>query len=329
MVIMVMVMMMIMVMLIIMVMIVMMTTKMSMMISTYLRSSSSFAKKILTAQKEGKVEELKVRSKRRTAVSETVWVRRMAEWLELPEHVRTQPGVAKVSVAYGVRREIFWLLKPKKQLAEELRAKYRAEGEERLPCVSTLLTLIPSNYRRPREQDRLRNVCVKHSNLTHMVRKLRPLLPDLPTSSAELSGLAMCAPSPANMFTLASPLTWRRECALRSCSSCPTAVPPGPWVAPCPAWVPTTLTAEQLAMPLSIPQWGQAMDLRKGKEVHCLHSEHFTVASALDELEKQLKVIPTHLFKMATQFEGFARAKASLKLHELNTEEDYQVRTRD
>ena len=85
------------------------------------------------------------------------------------------------------------------------------------------------------------------------------------------------------------------------------------------------LAPEVLAQPLVVPQWGMAMDHRKEKEVHCLHSKVFTVASAFEEFVKQLDKMPTHVFKMARQWEALARSKAAVKPFGLIVEKDYQV----
>ena len=167
---------------------------------------------MLVALKEGTIEELKRRKKRKTAVTETEWPERVREWLNLPNNTRMHPGKATVSVAHGVRKPKIWLQKTRRVLMEELREQYLDEDP---PSVSTLLTLIGKNYLRPGEGDRENNVCVKHSNMTHKVKKLRPLDPSLPTSSRELSGLVMCPPSETNVFSLQDPLTWKEACALR------------------------------------------------------------------------------------------------------------------
>ena len=80
-----------------------------------------------------------------------------------------------------------------------------------------------------------------------------------------------------------------------------------------------------LAQPLVVPQWGMAMDERKQKEVHCLHPKVFTVASAFQDFERQLNDLPTHIFKMARQWEALARSKAALLPFGLILEKDYQV----
>jgi hypothetical protein len=92
----------------------------------------------------------------------------------------------------------------------------------------------------------------------------------------------------------------------------------------CPVWEPSTLAPEVLARQLVVPQWGNALDLRRGTPRHCLHGKVLTVAEAIKELDTQLKNIPTHVYKMYWQWESLERAKADLKLFHLLTEEDYQ-----
>ena len=179
------------------------------------RSTRRYAPRVLAAMKDDRVEELKRKKKKWNAVTETAWPERVKAALLLPTNTRASPGKDSVSIAYGVRREKMILQKPKKQLMEELRALYRDEDP---PSVSTLLTLIPANFVRPTARDRQANACVKHSNLTHLSKALRPVLPSLPSASRELAGLVMCPPSETNVFSLLDPLTWRRECALR-CST--------------------------------------------------------------------------------------------------------------
>ena len=175
-------------------------------------ASYQFAKSVLVAMEKGDLEDIKKRKKKRTAVTETEWPTRIMEALMLQENTRMHPGKATCSVAYGVRKEKIWLRKTKRQFVEELRKKYEDEDP---PSVATLLTLIPKNFRRPGEKDRENNVCVKHSNMGHLTRKLRPALPSIPSSSRELSALVMCPPSDSNPYSVLDPLTWNKECALR------------------------------------------------------------------------------------------------------------------
>ena len=49
------------------------------------------------------------------------------------------------------------------------------------------------------------------------------------------------------------------------------------------------------------------------------------MASALVELTKQMKKMPTHVFTMKWQWEALEKAKASLKPGQLISEEDFQV----
>ena len=93
----------------------------------------------------------------------------------------------------------------------------------------------------------------------------------------------------------------------------------------CPAWEPPALSEELLATTLAIPQWGNVMDAKKGKEVYALNTKMFTVKEALELLQKQMEAMPAHLYKMATMYEALERAKANLKPGEILTLEDYQV----
>ena len=202
----------------------MMIMVITLMVTLCVRCSYTWAKKVLKAMEAGKVKELARKRKRRTAITETEWPARVMEALLSPHNVRMTPGRTSVSVAHGVRKPLGLLLKTRRQIVEEVREKVRkermeereeGEEEEKLPSIATLLTLIPKNFRQPKERDRVNNVCTKHSNMTHLVSKLRPVLPSLPLSSRELSGLVMCPPSTEKPFTLDQPLTWRKECALR------------------------------------------------------------------------------------------------------------------
>ena len=90
-------------------------------------------------------------------------------------------------------------------------------------------------------------------------------------------------------------------------------------------WQPPAMSEDLLATSLAIPQWGNVMDVRKGKEVYALHTKMFSVKEALELLRKQMEAMPAHLYKMATMYEALERAKANLKPGELLTLEDYQV----
>ena len=85
------------------------------------------------------------------------------------------------------------------------------------------------------------------------------------------------------------------------------------------------MSEELLATSLAIPQWGNVMDVKKGKEVYALHTKMFTVKEALELLQKQMEAMPAHLYKMATMYEALERAKANLKPGKILTLEDYQV----
>ena len=172
---------------------------------------------MLVAIKEGKVEELKV-VKRRSSLSESEWPQRIAAALMLSENVRFNPGASSVSLSYGRRAPKIFMEKSKLVFVKELQEYYKElDPAEHCFCRTSLLSLIPGNYRQTKEADRENNICPKHSNLSHLLKKVRPVVPSLPSSSTEIAGLAMCSPSAAQPFTLHKPLTWRKECALRYC----------------------------------------------------------------------------------------------------------------
>ena len=172
---------------------------------------------MLVAIKNGKVEELKV-VKRRSSLLESDWPKRIAAALMLSENVRFNPGAGSVSLSYGNRAPKVFMEKSKLVFVKELQEYYKElNKDEHCFCRTSLLSLIPGNYRQTKEADRENNVCPKHSNLSHLLKKVRPVVPSLPSSSTEIAGMAMCAPSAAQPFTLHKPLTWRKECAIRYC----------------------------------------------------------------------------------------------------------------
>ena len=140
----------------------------------HLRCSKNYAKRILTAVKDGTVEDVKKRKKQKTAITETEWPKRILDALLLQVHTRMQPGGATVSIAYGVKRPKIWMKKAKYQFLREVREQY---PDETWPSLSTLRQLIPANYLRPKEGDRENNVCVRHSNLEKQSKGLRPFIP--------------------------------------------------------------------------------------------------------------------------------------------------------
>jgi hypothetical protein len=162
---------------------------------------------------EGKVDDVKKRKKNKHAISESEWPERIREALLLQVNTRMNPGNASVSLAYGVRAPKIFMRKSKMELLKELRAAY---SHEVVPSVVALLTHIPKNYMHAKEADRENNVCVKHSNLEHIVLGLRPYVPSLPATSREIASLVMCPASDSNVIDLMAPLTWNRKCALRS-----------------------------------------------------------------------------------------------------------------
>ena len=176
---------------------------------------------MLEAKSEGKEKELERRKRKKTVVTETEWPRRVQEALRDPNNVRMTPGKTSVSVAWKTRMPLILLTKTKREILDEVVMRYReevgelGEVEDKIPSISTLLRLIPKNYRQPKESDRLNNVCVKHSNMSYLVQKVRAVVPTLPLSSRELAGLSMCPPTTARPYTLLDPLTWPEECSLR------------------------------------------------------------------------------------------------------------------
>ena len=68
-----------------------------------------------------------------------------------------------------------------------------------------------------------------------------------------------------------------------------------------------------------------APDLRREKDIHCLHPVTYTVSEAFKELGRQADMMITHLVKMTHQWEALARAKAALKPYHVIMEIDYQV----
>ena len=155
------------------------------------RCDYEYAKKVLSAMKDGRLEDIKKRAKKRTAISEGVWPDRVREALQLQRNTRMVPGNRTVSMAYGVRRPLIHMRRSKIAMLKELREQYEHEGP---PSVSTLLTLIPANYKHPGEKDRECNCCVQHCNLWHCGKALRPLVPSLPVSSRQ-------SEIPHNLFT--------------------------------------------------------------------------------------------------------------------------------
>ena len=103
----------------------------------------------------------------------------------------------------------------------------------------------------------------------------------------------------------------------RSCDRCPTFALALPSLA--------TLSPATLQQAVVVPQWGMAPDLRREKDIHCLHPVTFTVSEAFKELGKQADKMVTHLFKMTHQWEALAKAKAALKPYHVIIEIDYQV----
>ena len=95
----------------------------------------------------------------------------------------------------------------------------------------------------------------------------------------------------------------------------------------CPKYSRPVLSPLVLAQTIVVPQWGTVRDPLKNKDIHCLHPKVLTVSEAFDLLEKLLKIMPTHNFKMYWQWHALAKTKAGLRVFDTATEKDYQVST--
>ena len=79
----------------------------------------------------------------------------------------------------------------------------------------------------------------------------------------------------------------------------------------CPAWEPLNISEELLATTLAIPQWGNVMDVKMGKEIDALNTNVFSVQEALKLLKKQMEAMPTHLYKMAVMYKALESSVCS------------------
>lgn len=267
--------------------------------------SFRFAKKVLEGIDCGKETGILGRDVRCDSIKATDWPDKIySHVLENPQNTRAVPGQDKVSVRYGVRREKYLLLKSRDQIAKDFKELY----PECPFSISTIKREFPQNAVTPTSRDLERNSCPVHANARRMVRALHNAgaAKDISKSCRIMSSLVMCE---AETVDFSDPLTWREDCAMRTCKNCPNIATEDP------------LLGEKTIM---FSQWGLEWSDEKGKKVYGLNPRSKTVNATLLNLSESLPALCKHIYVAHHQWQAHKSARENLQEGSVITVEDYQ-----
>ena len=188
-----------------------------------IKCDREFAKKVILAIKDNKVDKLFTRETRKDAIKATDWPETLKEFVYKPENSRAVPGMDTVSIRYGVRMPKYIALRAREEILRDFCAEYPD-----CPFSTNILNREwPQNVKTLTIRDFDRNCCPVHSNCRRMSNELRKkgLLKDIPNSCRAMSGLVLCH---GESFSVLDQLTWNEDCALRKCKNCPSYTTPVP-----------------------------------------------------------------------------------------------------
>ena len=285
--------------------------------------SPEFAAKVLRFIDDGKEEDLYQHHDRVDAIKSTEWPNLIKEYVFLPENTRSVPGQQQVSVRYGVHLPKFILLRSRKCIASDFKAKY-PECPFKIP---TIIREFPQNAVTPTSRDIERNTCPIHANVRRLVNRINRVFRKkgfnnlmLPSSCRELASSAMCQ-SPMVSFT--EPTSWNIDCVMNKCSLCP-----GLEIA-----VPEDF--ENLSISYSL--WETKMvevtkvDVQNSpktvkKSVFSLYTYTETVLEALRKLRLMVEEgLKWHIYTSHRQWTAHEVQRSNLDTESVITIEDYQM----
>ena len=272
-----------------------------------IKSSRVFAKKVLTASKDGNEKSLFETRTRKDALHGSQWVAKMRSFFFSPDISRVTPGKDKVSIRRGVYAPKYLL---KMSRMEAVKA-FKSENWECPFSVSTLLCEAPQNCVLPKAQDFQRNVCPVHSNVCYLMETMRKegILPISCSSCQLLCCEAMCSKEGLNQLETG---TWDRSCALGNCKDCPILT----------IKVPESLQQKNV----TVPQWEvRPSPTKKGKKVNSLWPVELTVQEAAKKLSSKMSGLKAHIYRAANQWKCCKADLENLKPGCLLTIEDYQM----
>ena len=163
-----------------------------------------------------------------------------------------------------------------------------------------------------------RNTCPIHANFRHLVKSINKTLKKekadlLPVSCRQLATSIMCA----NDFVTVDPLTWKYECAMRQCDSCPE--------------FKTVLDAAILKKDIQYSQWTSKKTTYKKdgvdveKDIFGLFSDTTNLETVLELVSEQLEDLCRHIFVAHAQWNAHKVLCGNLDERSVITTEDYQM----
>ena len=272
-----------------------------------IKCSRRFAKNVLSAIKEDKVDQLFKRETRKDAIKVTDWPELLKEFVYRPDNSRAVPGTDTVSIRYGVRMPKYILLRSRDDVLKNFQSEYPN-------CPFSTKILIrewPQNVKLPTTRDFDRNCCPVHSNARRMSTALRKMgiLTDIPDSCRAMSGLVLCrGPS----FSVLDQLTWSEDCGLRKCKNCPLYS----------TVVPDNLKSEMVTLSM----WDNRLCPVRRKSIHALFPFTMSVQELAERFDKQLPDLASHIYRAGRQWEACkSNSQNLIPLKEILTVEDYQM----
>jgi hypothetical protein len=176
-------------------------------------SSNDSAKRIIHAVLEDDVKNLFKFKARTAGIKGTEWLEKFHSFAFQPENARSMPGFESISVAYGKRLPKFLAQDSKKNIVKRFQVESGCPFGKRV-----LIREFPANIVILSNRDVERNACPVHANFRRKIQAAQKygLIQDPQSSCRVIVSNFMCdSPDPFN------PKSWKKECGLGSCSSCP------------------------------------------------------------------------------------------------------------
>ena len=284
--------------------------------------SIKFSRKVLTALKSGKEDQLRVlRKERFDSIHVTEWPSKITEFVFRPENSRATPGQDTVSVSYGVRKPKYLLLHSRNKIANDFKTAY----PDCKFSVSTIKREFPPNAITPTTRDNERNTCPTHANMRRIVRALNNTFRKnnvelLPSSCRELCTRVMCSsPSVASE----EPTSWVESCVLGSCKSCPQLG----------VTYPTELGVKEVkfstweSRKVKITKTNQKTKkvCTYDKTVFTLFPKTLSLDQCIEQLKSMIPNLKVHIYTAHKQWKAHEILRSNLVPGSIITIEDYQM----
>ena len=243
------------------------------------------------------------------------WPGLLEKFVLRPEQSSAVPGGDQVSIRYGVHYSKYVLLKSKSEIIKD----FKNENPECTFKESALKREFPQYAVKPTSRDNQWNTCPIHANVRHLVKKLNAFLKKnkketLSVSCRSLSMNVICVSEDIEV----DPLTWKEDCAMRSCESCPSLI---------------VDTIDEIgSQEITFVQWEsrtQKVRNKKGeyidKKVYSLYSHTELLDQAISQLEDMLEGLTKHILVAHHQWKVHKTLQENLNTESIITIEDYQM----